>query len=186
VRNGAIPLTLNVADVTGDDAVDFFITGGIRDYATFEGMPTIKTGDGTVSFSGVNVHSGSYTVSAGTLALDGNSALNANNNVALNGGALTMGAVTNTAGTLTMSADSTLALGEGRLAFADSSAVTWTAGADLTLTGTLGPQTVRVGTDANALTAAQLAAITYDGGRVVLTSDGYLAEPPKGTVILVN
>ena len=186
VKFGAVPLTLHVADVTNDDAVDFFITGAIRDFSTFEGLPTVKTGAGTVSFAGLNTHYGPYTIAAGTLALAANGALNASNDVALSGGTLAMGAVTNTVGTLTLSADSTLALGTGELAFADSRAVTWPVGADLTLTGTLGRNTLRFGTDANALTATQLAAITYHGGRVILTSDGYLAEPPKGTVIVVQ
>lgn len=188
VKNGAYPLTLNVADVTGDAATDFFITGSIGDYpdANYVGMPLVKTGDGTVSFSGFNTHTGTVTVTAGTLALDGSGALNAANDIVLNGGTLSLGAVTNACGTLSLSASSTLALGDGALAFADSSAAAWTNGVTLTLTGTLGPQTVRVGTDQNALTADQLDAITYNGKRVVLTPDGYLAEPPKGTIICIQ
>ncbi len=185
VRNGTLPLTLNVADVTGDAAVDFFITGGICDFAGYENMPTVKTGAGTVSLAGLNTHYGPYTVATGTLALAVSGALNVSNDVTLAGGTLAMGAVTNTVGTLTMSADSTLALGEGTLAFADSRAVTWTAGADLTLTGTLGRYTLRFGTDAAALTPAQLAAISYLGGAVRLRPDGYLAESAKGTLILL-
>jgi len=186
VKNGTVPLTLNVADVTGDGTVDFAIPGVIRDYVGFAGMPITKTGAGTVSLSGVNTTIAAYAINAGTLALDGNGALNANNNVTLNGGTLAMGSVTNTAGTLTMGADSVLALGEGTLAFAASTGAVWTAGADLTLTGTLRRYTLRFGTDASALTPDQLAAITYNGGPVRLRPDGYVAEPAIGTIILVQ
>lgn len=184
VNTSSRALTVNVEDVTGDGGVDFTISGVIRDYAAqFEGMPIVKTGAGTLLLSGVNPHIGRYTVSAGTLALGAGGALNAGNGMVLNGGALDMGAVTNTAGTLTLSADSSLLLGAGRLAFADSSAVPWTAGGTLTLVGTLGKQSLRVGTSSEALTGSQLAAITLNGKPVILTADGYLSEPPKGTLI---
>jgi autotransporter-associated beta strand protein len=188
VKNGETPLTFNVADVTGDGAADLTVPGVIRDYtgAQYEYMPILKTGAGTLGLSGVNTHKGVYTLTQGTLALAAGGALNANNNVALNGGTLAMGAVTNTAGTLTLSADSTLALGEGTLAFAASTGAVWTAGADLSLTGTLGRYTLRAGTDETALTVGQLAAITYNGGPVRLRPDGYVAEPVKGTIILMQ
>lgn len=180
-------LTVNVADVTGDGGADFTISGVIRDYAVqFEGMPIIKTGAGTLLLSGVNPYVGPYTVSAGTLALGAGGALNAGNGIVLNGGTLDMGAVTNAAGTLTLSADSTLLLGEGRLAFADSSATSWGEGQSLTLVGTLGKQSLRVGTSQEALTGSQLAAITFNGKPVVLTAEGYLSEPPKGTLMRVH
>ena len=186
VKNGVNPLTLNVADVTGDAAVDFFITGDLRDYPAYEGTPTVKTGAGTVSLAGVNSHVGPYTVAAGTLALASSGALNVSNSVTLSGGTLAMGAVTNACGTLTLGADSTLALGGGALAFADSSAAAWTNGCTLTLTGTLGAETVRVGTNDTALTATQLAAFLYNGHRMRLRPDGYLAEALRGTLLRVR
>jgi autotransporter-associated beta strand protein len=188
VKYGENPLTFNVADVTGDEAADLTIPGVIRDYtgAQYEYMPILKTGAGTLSLSGVNTHKGVYTLTQGGLALDGNGALNAANDIVLNGGSLAMGAVTNTAGMLTMSADSTLALGEGTLAFAASTGAVWTAGADLTLAGALGRYTLRFGTDETALTADQLKAITYNGSPVRLRPDGYVAEPATGTIILMQ
>jgi autotransporter-associated beta strand protein len=102
-QNGSYPFTLNVADVTGDAAVDFFISGSIGDYpdSNLGNMPLVKTGDGTVSFSAANSHTGMVTVAAGTLALAANDALNTTNDVVLSGGTLAMVAVTNVCGTLT-------------------------------------------------------------------------------------
>ncbi len=93
------PLTLDVADVTGDDAVDLSIPAEIRDYsALYTNMPIIKAGAGTASLSGTNTHVGPVTVAAGTLALDAAGALNAGNALILAGGALAMGSHSNAEG----------------------------------------------------------------------------------------
>lgn len=188
VKYGVVPLTLNVADVTGNDDADLLIPGTISDYyeSILGGMPIVKTGAGTVSFSGVNTFTGTVTITEGTLALDGNSALNVTNNLILNGGALSIGAVTNACGTLTLSTNSVINLGEGALCFKDSSTVAWGNNAALELIGTLGPQTLRVGTNATALTPAQLAAISYNGQSVSLRSDGYLSPWRRGTVLIMR
>jgi autotransporter-associated beta strand protein len=185
------PLTLAVADVTGDAGVDLAIPGVIQDYYTasetnYKGMPIVKTGAGTVSLSGVNTCTGRVTLTEGTLLLATNGALNAENAITLNGGTLDAGAFSNTAGVLTLSADSEIVLGEGALAFADSSGAAWTEGRTLTLTGTLGGQTLRFGTGSSALTGGQLAAITLNGKRVRLKPDGYLTDTPAGTLISVQ
>lgn len=181
------PLTLDVADVTGDDAVDFSIPAEIRDYSDlYTNMPIIKAGAGTASLSGTNTHAGPVTVAAGTLALDAAGALNAGNALILAGGALAMGSHSNAVGTLTLAADSALVLGEGHLAFAASQGAAWTNGCTLTLVGTLGARSVRVGTDSASLTPAQLAAITCDGKSVRLTSQGYLSPHSRGTLVLLQ
>ncbi|MDA3923507.1 MAG: autotransporter-associated beta strand repeat-containing protein [Kiritimatiellae bacterium] len=178
------PLTFNVEDVTGDDEADLIIPGVIRDYDNvFTNMPIIKSGDGTLELSAANTHIGVITIDEGTLALDGNGSLNTGNPIVLNSGTLDMGAYTNTVGTLTVDADSNIALGSGELAFADSSAISWSG--SLTVTGPLGEQSVRFGTNSAALTSTQLIAITLNGGRAMLTAEGYLAVPPAGTIIMI-
>ena len=184
VKRGTDPLTFNVADVTGDDNADLTIPGVIRDYPSLENMPIIKSGAGTVSLSGINTHIGTITINEGTLALNGNSSLNTGNPAVLNGGTLDMGAYTNAVDTLTLNNNSDIVLGSGELAFADSSATSWSG--TLTVTGILGDHSIRFGTSDTALTSAQLAAITLNGGSAQLSADGYLIVPPGGTIIMIK
>ena len=179
-------LTLSVADVTGNAATDFSISGVIRDYDTagFAGMPIIKTGAGTVSLSGANTHMGPFTIAAGTLALGANNTLFASNSITLNGGTLDMGAYTNTLGTLTVSTNSVITLGAGQLAFADSSANSWSN--TLTLVGTLDRYTLRFGTNNAALTPQQAASIKWNGKPMRLRTDGYVSPFDKGTLVVVH
>ena len=181
VYSGNETMTFNVADVTGSPDADLSIPGVIRDYTDRAGLPIIKTGAGTLSLSGANTHTGPITITAGTVALGAEGALNAGNPITLSGGTLDMGAYANGVGTLAVASNSVVALGSGKLAFADSSGMSWTG--TLTLAGQLGAQTVRVGTNESALTSGQLAAITLNGGRVEITGDGYLVPPPKGTLL---
>ena len=185
VRTGTSPLTFNIADVTGDDNADLSIPGVIRDYDnSFTNMPIIKSGDGTLELSAANTHVGVITIDAGTISLAANNSLISDNGIVLSGGALDMEAYTNTVDTLTVDDDSNIVLGSGELAFADSSSATWTA--SLTITGELNPHSVRFGTNNSALTPAQLSAITLNGGHAILTVDGYLTEPPAGTIIMIQ
>lgn len=184
VNNGRT-LTLDVANVTGDDAIDLAVTGALVDLDGYTGLPIIKIGAGTMTLSAANSFSGPITVNAGTIALDADNALNSNN-IQLNNGTLEMGAFNNTAGTLAVSgANSVLVLGSGTIAFADSSATTW--GNKLTLSGTLVEGSVRFGSNSSALTAAQLGAIDYSGERRVrLNSAGYLTAKPTGALIILR
>ncbi len=181
--NGTRPLTLNVADVTGDADTDLAIPGVINDYPNLTGMPVVKAGDGTVTLSGANTYLGDTTVGAGTLALGANGTLHTNSHVVLDGGTLAMGAFSNALGTLALGNNSLIDLGSGQLAFADSSSNAWTG--TLTLTGTLGPQALRFGTDSTGLTGGQLQSITLDGESPGIDADGYLAFG-AGTVLLVR
>lgn len=180
-------LTLNIADVTGDSAADLVISGVIQDYSdgNYNWMPAFKTGAGTLSFSAANTHKGAYTITDGSIRLEGNNALNADNDIVLNGGALEMGAVSNTAGTLGLTKNSELVLGSGAIAFKNSSALEW--GGALTLSGTLIERSVRFGTDRSGLTAAQISAIQYSGTRSVrINSEGYLTVKPSGSTIMLQ
>jgi autotransporter-associated beta strand protein len=125
---------------------------------------------------------GSIAATGGTLSV--NAAGFKAGNVSFAGGTLSAGAAGMAAGTFTLAGDMTLALGDdATVAFADSSAAVWAAGAALTITGELGKAKVRFGTDANGLTAAQLGQINYGGHRVMIDAGGYLHEAPKGIVL---
>lgn len=181
---GARPLTLNVADATGDANVDLTISGVIWDFTGLTGMPIIKTGAGTVEFSGVNTYLGLTTVTAGTLALGADNTLDGDNAIVLNGGGLDTGDFNNTVGTLTVNGSSHMILGDGELAFADTSGVAWTG--TLTLTGTLRDHTLRFGNDDGDLTVAQLHSINIEGNPVYIDDDGYLLRASNGTLFMIR
>jgi hypothetical protein len=137
-------------------------TGGIR-----------KIGVGTARLSAANTYTGTTTINAGTLQLGATNTIPSASNVILNGGTLSTGnttGFTNTAGTVALTDNSTIALGTGThtLTFANSSAVAWTAAKTLTITGWsincagTGAK-IFVGNSSSGLTAAQLAQITFQG-----------------------
>lgn len=140
----------------------------------------VKGGTGTLTLTNRNAHSGATTVSGGTLRLVVNNALPGDNAVVLAGGTLDIGATTNTVGSVTVTAQSTLLLGEGEFAVSAQTADEWTG--ELLLEGTLGPTTLRF---QPALTSGQLSRIRYDGGRVVQNAAGYIGEY-YGTVIMLR
>ena len=88
--------------------------------------------------------------------------------------------------TLTGNADIDLTGGDSILSFADSSAETWAGGLDLQ-NFALSSDSIRFGTDANGLTAAQQDAITVDGagaGTYYLDSQGYLIPEPSAVGLI--
>ncbi len=66
VNGSGYTATFNVGDVSGDDATDLTITGGIRTIAV-AGTPVIKSGAGTMLISGGGTFSGPVTVAEGIL-----------------------------------------------------------------------------------------------------------------------
>ena len=94
--------------------------------------------------------------------------------VAAGGHVLPNGA-TETLGTLDLDGALTLDCGGGDVAFsfADSSALDWSGGT-LTIDNFGAGDAIRFGTDANALTGAQLALISLNGATPALSDDGYL------------
>jgi autotransporter-associated beta strand protein len=104
------------------------------------------------------------------------------NPLILSGGTLDPAGGAHSFGTLTVTTNSTLPLGRSStLSFADSSGKPWSG--TLTLTGTLGPQTLRFGTNSTALTYEQQRKITIDGNPVRLDSNGYAFKVTAGTRI---
>ena len=142
----------------------------------------IKQGTNTLTISGANTYTGATVVAAGTLRLGASGALPAASDVILSGGTLDAGSGSNSGTSLTVSGDSALALGSGaQLEFGDSLAQAWSG--SLTLTGALGPHSLRF---PDGLTAAQMLSMSYKGGRVYLTWNGYVVTDPPGTMVLLQ
>lgn len=174
-----------VADITGDTASDLFLDGELQNYLndSFSMRPILKTGAGTVRLGAANSYTGSVEIAEGTVLLGADGAFNSGIGVSFAGGTLDAGGTTNTAGTLTVGADSTLALPGGTaLAFADSSANLWE-DARLTITSEVATVSLRVGTNERALTTGQLGHIRWNGERVMLDANGYLKTYIPGLLI---
>ena len=171
---------------------DLLLSGLIRDYvdstSDYSGSGIVKRGNATLTLSGTNTFIGRLTVEAGTLALASDGALPATAPLTLtNTCTLTCGGVTNSTGALTLSGNATLALGDGAIAFADSSGEEWKVGATLTVTGDspLPTQALRFGTSSAGLTGRQLKQITYNGEPVSLDAQGYLRHAGGLVIILL-
>ena len=171
VRNGSAP-------------IDARLTGKIYGVGP---ASLFKSGDGTLELTGKQDYFGDFSVIGGSLRLGADDVFAGGTNaLVLSGATLDAGTGRNAFDTLELLSDSIIAAGNGSasLSFSDSSAKTWTG--RLSITGKLGPTTLRFGTDGNGLTAAQLAAITCRGFSVRLDAQGYLLQNPPGTLISVR
>ncbi|MCE3280374.1 MAG: hypothetical protein K0S44_2565 [Bacteroidetes bacterium] len=151
-----------------------------------------STAAGIISLGGANTYSGGTSISGGTLQLGAAGVLADSGPVILNGGNLRTGSTTGfseTAGTLSLTANSTITLGTGAhsLTFAASDGVSWTGGAMLTINGWTGGYDgtsgtagkIFVGASAAGLTAAQLSQIQFFNG----TSNFPASILPSGEVV---
>jgi autotransporter-associated beta strand protein len=152
-------------------------TGGITVSSTISGsggkLEVNNSGSGITTISGPNSYDGTTTITAGTLQLGAAGVISNSSNIILSGGTLKTGATTGyseTVGTLSMTANSTISLGTGNhsLNFAASNASTWTG--MLTIngwtgsvgsTGTAGK--IYFGSSTSSLTTAQLDQISFTG-----------------------
>lgn len=183
--------TFAVAD--GAPAVDMSINGvvsGAINGNTTTGGGLIKTGAGTLELTGsaANTYTGPTVISGGTLRLNKSSgdaiasggSIQVNSggtlllaganqigntaNLTLNGGTFNTGGNSETLGTLTLTANSTIDFGgsANTLTFASSSASAWTAATALTLQNwTSSSDHLFFGNSAAGLSAAQVASIRF-------------------------
>ncbi|MFO0362150.1 MAG: MopE-related protein, partial [Flavobacteriales bacterium] len=139
----------------------------VTDPRVLEGTSNLtKTGAGALVLGGANTYSGNTSVANGILQLGAANVIPDGSNVTLNGGTLRSGATTgfsDTAGTLTLNATSTLALGTGAhtLTFANSSAVSW-AGGYLFVTGWSGSFNGTAGTEGRLFVGNSAAGLSSD------------------------
>ncbi len=166
----------DIRDVTGDAASDLVVSSVFKEAV------------------GMSVESGAETnfyfrkTGAGTLCLTGVGSSVPHCQFQLAAGSVNIGSSASaTFGTFSLTGDAAFEVEEGgSIAFADSSAIEWTAGKTLTLKTKVGKTSLRFGESAAGLTADQLAAICYDASVTTkkpvfsLTSSGYLTDGLSG------
>jgi autotransporter-associated beta strand protein len=168
LNTGANNITLGTAIVTGG-----------------AGAALTKTGTGTLTLAAPEPYTGATTLSNGVIRLAATNTLASTNGVIFAGGVLDMGLYSNVvASSVTVTdAGGTILLGNQTLQFNNSSSNAWTG--TLNLTGTLGPQTLRFGTDQSGLTKTQLKQMNSNNRPLMLDNQGYVVLI-KGTMILVE
>ena len=192
---GDVTITPTTANVTIGTVVNsgalsnshMLILDGTSSGNTITGAMTNGTG-GTLSvtksntsawtLSGASTYTGATTVSGGTLALGAANRIADTSNLIMAGGTFATGGFSETLGTLTLSAISTIDLGSGAsaLVFADSSGATWGTSIILSFVNfTAGVDTIRIGTTSGGLTLAQLGEITINGSAATIDASGFLA-----------
>ncbi len=151
-----------------------------------------KSNAGTLLLSGTNTYTGRTTISGGTLALGTSTAWPSGSAITLDGGTLDLAGFNATGSTLAVGAGGgTISLGNGvpsTLALAASQGQTWSGTLTINNYTTASGDSLRFGTDANALTSGQLAAISFTGfaSGSVIDAAGFVAPVPEpATVALV-
>jgi hypothetical protein len=168
----------------GTAAIDARLTNRIYGNRT---SALIKSGDGTLELKGPQAYRGDCSVIAGGLRLGADDVFAGGTNaLVLSNATLDAGTYRNTFSTLEVLTNSVIEVvnGSAALAFADSSAKTWTG--TLAVNGKLAATTLRFGTDGKGLTAAQIASIAKSGGSLYLDAQGYLRQKPMGTILFLD
>jgi autotransporter-associated beta strand protein len=167
--------TLTVSTLTVSQSIDTVYNGTLRGP-----IALVKDGAGSLTVNYPTAYSGATTVRGGTLALGASGVIPSGSAIRLEGGTFDTGSTTNTFASLTLTSDSTVNLGTGKLAFNSQTAGAWSG--QLTLTGTLSSTSLRF---QPALSAAQCACLRYEGKRVMQNAAGYIV-PWKGTLVLAR
>ena len=178
-KSAPVDLRFVVADVTGDDESDLYIESPITETAgmTYDVRTSVglcKQGAGTLELSATNSSctTGVFKVEAGTVRFPAKS-----------GGSF---------GALQVTGDTVIEVAaSARVSFDNSSEIAWTADKKLIFTGDMTGKSVRIGTDANALTEDQLKQVVYRkaSGKEVsmsLNAEGYLQPPAKSLTIIIQ
>lgn len=210
---GASNLTFSNATSLGSGA-RVITLGGSGTY-TFSGVisgtgslglaANANGGSGILLLSGANTYSGGTTITGATLRLGAAGVLADAGPITMDGGTFRTGATTGfseTVGTLTLTNNSTIALGTGNhtLTFAASNGTSWTSGKTLTITGWVGGYNgtgasgtnpkIFVGNSSSGLTSGQISQIQFFDGTsnfaASLLSTGELVPGVAGTAPTVS
>ena len=186
VQNGLIlsegandrTMTIDVADVTGNEEPDFVIGGTMKDLQSSQVRVSIKkTGAGTVAIDGKCTYAKPTYIDDGVWLIRSNATTDGTKTISLRGGTLALAdSTTNSFAALKLSQSSAIQLGENaNLSFADTSAESWSDGVRLAITvPDLLNFAIRFGDSASALTPAQISRIRLNRMSVVLDESGYL------------
>jgi fibronectin-binding autotransporter adhesin len=171
-----------ILTVQGDGNV--VISGIVQNGAGTAGIT--KAGAGTLTLSGANTYTGATTVNAGTLSLGGNDRIADASNLVLGGGTFSTGGFSDVLALASLTASSTIDLGNGAsvLRFSDSSAQNWV-GTLAIANYTPGADQLFVGTTGSGLTSVQLAQIQFTGfdpGAQILASGEVVPVPEPATL----
>lgn len=185
----AATVAFAVEDVSDDETVDFTVTGSMRMFSAESGYQNLtvrKTGEGTMKVNGVT----DFTVNplqivAGTWMVGSDTTMSTAQNIQLNGGAFASAdGVSASVGKLLVggAGGGIVAGANATVSFLDSSDQTWLGTVNITC-----PEgsSVRFGTSASALTAAQQRKLRLNGKRAVLSDDGTV-EQRIGTLLILR
>lgn len=154
------------------------------------GSGLTKAGTGTLLLDNTDTdfpsnYTGPTTISNGRLQLGRSNQIPDASKLVLNGGTFDTGGFSDTMGALVLGGNATIDFGVTdvvSLIFSDSDLELWSAGTLTILNYTQGADSLRFGTDASALTSAQLAQITFNGTAATITSTGFLVPVPEPSV----
>ena len=186
---GGNTMTFAVNDVA--DGSDFIMNGTIARHSTEpDVLGVYKTGSGTMELNAsYNVGTTPTLLKGGTWLFNASSLASSTSPYTIDGGTLAVADGTaNSVGVLTVGENGGgITLGAGAtLMFADSSAAEWAGTNRVVVTG-FAEKSIRIGTDADALTLEQRRRLrTSDNRRLYLDYDGFLTTTGNGTFIYIH
>jgi len=180
-NNRYVGIQFQVNDVTGDDETDLYVSSPITEV------------EGVTYDSGYRGNVGVYKQGAGTLELSSSESSCTTGVFKVEAGTVRFPAKSGGSfGALQVTGDTVIEVAaSARVSFDNSSEIAWTAGKKLIFTGDMTGKSVRIGTDANSLTADQLKQVVYRkaSGKEVsmsLNAEGYLQPPAKSLTIIIQ
>lgn len=174
-----------VDDVTGDDAVDFTVSGNIFHNGGNQKTTLVKLGVGTMRYDGKCTAAG-YPVSLedGTLLLGASFAFDGSHAFDFKGGSISVADGTeNNLGTMALNADAGIEIGKNSI-LSFSGVAEWSDDCVVDVTAGKGAR-LRIGGSA-CLSAAQLRGIRINGLRVDQQDDGSVVARPRPSFLIIR